>query len=73
MTRAAKKDSTERAPVYEVLAHDIKAMDVEAVFGLMSDDTALLATEAVGASALRATTQILAEEPVTLKGCAWRK
>src|SRR5262247_1683419 len=44
MTRAAKKDSTERAPVYEVLAHDIKAMDVEAVFGLMSDDTALFAT-----------------------------
>ncbi|MBI5275185.1 MAG: thiamine pyrophosphate-binding protein [Burkholderiales bacterium] len=28
-------------PVYEALAQDIKAMGVEAVFGLMSDDTAL--------------------------------
>jgi acetolactate synthase-1/2/3 large subunit len=44
MTHAVKMGSTERAPVYEVLAHDIKAMDVEAVFGLMSDDTALFAT-----------------------------
>ena len=34
MTRAANKGSAERTPVYEVLAHDIKAMDVEAVFGL---------------------------------------
>jgi acetolactate synthase I/II/III large subunit len=40
----ANKASGDRAPVYEVLAHDIKAMGVEAVFGLMSDDTALLAT-----------------------------
>ena len=32
------------APVYQVLAQDIKAMGVEAVFGLMSDDTALFAT-----------------------------
>ena len=31
-------------PVYQVLAEDIKAMGVEAVFGLMSDDTALFAT-----------------------------
>lgn len=30
-----------RVPVYEVLANDIKALGVEAVFGLMSDDTAL--------------------------------
>jgi acetolactate synthase-1/2/3 large subunit len=32
------------APVYQVLAEDIRAMGVEAVFGLMSDDTALFAT-----------------------------
>src|SRR5689334_12850262 len=28
-------------PTYEVLAHDIKRMGIDAVFGLMSDDTAL--------------------------------
>src|SRR5262245_65217453 len=44
MTRAAKKDSTERVPVYEVLAHDIKALEFEALVGVMSDDTALFAT-----------------------------
>jgi acetolactate synthase-1/2/3 large subunit len=32
------------APLYQVLAEDIVAMGVEAVFGLISDDTALLAT-----------------------------
>jgi thiamine pyrophosphate-dependent acetolactate synthase large subunit-like protein len=32
------------APVYQLLAEDIKSMGIEAVFGLMSDDTALLAT-----------------------------
>ena len=31
-------------PLYQVLAEDITAMGVEAVFGLMSDDTALLVT-----------------------------
>ena len=31
-------------PVYEVLAADIKSLGVEAVFGLMSDDTALFVT-----------------------------
>lgn len=31
-------------PVYEALAADIKGMGVEAVFGLMSDDTALFCT-----------------------------
>ncbi|MGE0313458.1 MAG: thiamine pyrophosphate-binding protein [Lautropia sp.] len=31
-------------PVYEALALDIRAMGVKSVFGLMSDDTALLAT-----------------------------
>ena len=33
----------EKAPVYQVLAEDIKAMGVDTVFGLMSDDTALFA------------------------------
>ena len=42
MARTDKEASGEKAPVYEVLAHDIKAMGIEAVFGLMSDDTASL-------------------------------
>jgi len=33
-----------KVPVYQVLAEDIRAMGIEAAFGLMSDDTALLAT-----------------------------
>ncbi|MDX2157089.1 MAG: thiamine pyrophosphate-binding protein [Hyphomicrobiaceae bacterium] len=33
-----------KVPVYQVLAEDMKAMGIEAVFGLMSDDTALFAT-----------------------------
>jgi acetolactate synthase I/II/III large subunit len=33
-----------KSPVYQVLAEDIKAIGTEAAFGLMSDDTALLAT-----------------------------
>src|SRR5262249_54526722 len=32
------------SPLYQVLAEDIVAMGVEAAFGLISDDTALLAT-----------------------------
>ena len=36
--------AADKVPVYQVLAEDIKAMGVEAVFGLMSDDTALFAT-----------------------------
>src|SRR5262245_62917511 len=35
---------TGKALVYQVLAEDIRAMGIEAAFGLMSDDTALLAT-----------------------------
>ena len=31
-------------PTYQVLVDDIKAMGVEEVFGLMSDDTAVFAT-----------------------------
>ena len=34
----------QRAPVFQILAEDIKALGVECVFGLMSDDTALFAT-----------------------------
>ncbi|MFV0299135.1 MAG: thiamine pyrophosphate-binding protein, partial [Hyphomicrobiaceae bacterium] len=41
-----------KVPVFEVLAQDIKALGVEAVFGLMSDDTALFAT-ALDASGVR--------------------
>jgi len=35
---------TAAVPAYEALAHDIKSLGTEAVFGLMSDDTALLVT-----------------------------
>ena len=31
-------------PVYEILAADIKSLGIEAVFGLMSDDTAIFVT-----------------------------
>src|SRR5260221_11648865 len=33
-----------RAPTYQVLVDDIRALGVEQVFGLMSDDTAVFAT-----------------------------
>src|ERR1700752_2747389 len=36
--------ATRRAPTYQVLVDDIKALGVEQVFGLMSDDTAVFAT-----------------------------
>lgn len=36
--------TAELRPAYEALAHDIKAMGVEVVFGLMSDDTAHFVT-----------------------------
>ena len=42
--RRDAEQSSRKAPVYQVLAEDIKAMGVEAAFGLMSDDTALFAT-----------------------------
>jgi thiamine pyrophosphate-dependent acetolactate synthase large subunit-like protein len=42
--RRGSEKSSRKAPVYQVLAEDIKAMGVEAAFGLMSDDTALFAT-----------------------------
>ena len=37
--------SGRRIPTYQALAHDLKNFGVECVFGLMSDDTALFATE----------------------------
>ena len=37
-------DTQRRAPTYQVLVEDIKALGVEQVFGLMSDDTAVFAT-----------------------------
>ena len=41
---------TSKLPVYEALARDIQSHGIEAVFGLMSDDTALLVTtlDAIG-------------------------
>src|SRR5690242_217952 len=41
-----------RTPVYQALAEDIKALGVEQVFGLMSDDTAVFAT-ALDSSGIR--------------------
>jgi acetolactate synthase-1/2/3 large subunit len=44
--------TTDRTPTYQVLVEDIKAMGVEQVFGLMSDDTAVFAT-ALDSSGIR--------------------
>ena len=43
-------DKHKQVPAYEALAHDIKSAGIESVFGLMSDDTALLVTtlDAIG-------------------------
>src|SRR6478735_9004490 len=35
---------THRSPTYQVLVEDLKALGVQQVFGLMSDDTAVFAT-----------------------------
>ena len=48
-TNAQSKSQTTTAaerpvPVYQVLAEDIKALGIDAIFGLMSDDTAIFAT-----------------------------
>src|SRR3954468_9604339 len=40
----AASGTQRRAPTYQVLVDDIKALGVEQVFGLMSDDTAVFAT-----------------------------
>src|ERR1700730_14774222 len=39
---SARTENSGTLPLYQVLAQDIAAMGVEAAFGLMSDDTALL-------------------------------
>jgi thiamine pyrophosphate-dependent acetolactate synthase large subunit-like protein len=44
MSLAKDHQGSATAPVYQVLAEDIRALGIEAAFGLMSDDTALLAT-----------------------------
>src|SRR5438477_9124668 len=44
ISRRSVAMSTRRVPIYQLLADDIKAMGVEQVFGLMSDDTAVFAT-----------------------------
>src|SRR3984893_4400859 len=41
---SARTENSGTLPLYQVLAQDIAAMGVEAAFGLMSDDTALLIT-----------------------------
>ena len=43
-TVAQQRAGAQRSPLYQVLAEDIVAMGVETAFGLISDDTALLAT-----------------------------
>jgi len=45
-------DTQRRSPTYQVLVDDIKALGVEQVFGLMSDDTAVFAT-ALDSSGIR--------------------
>ncbi|MBM3490849.1 MAG: hypothetical protein FJX68_10420, partial [Alphaproteobacteria bacterium] len=40
---AKPQPGTRRVPTYQVLVEDIKALGVEQVFGLMSDDTAVFA------------------------------
>lgn len=42
-TSSTDLDRDRELPVYEILARDLQAMNVECVFGLMSDDTAELA------------------------------
>jgi thiamine pyrophosphate-dependent acetolactate synthase large subunit-like protein len=41
---ATRENGRGKTPVFQALADDIKAIGVECVFGLMSDDTALFAT-----------------------------
>ena len=43
-TQGKGKDTLRRLPVYEVLARDVQKLGIEAVFGLVSDDTAMFAT-----------------------------
>ena len=52
MLKEAAGDTERRSPTYQVLVEDIKALGVEQVFGLMSDDTAVFAT-ALDSSGIR--------------------
>jgi acetolactate synthase-1/2/3 large subunit len=60
MTTSSRKNDDNQAgrmiPTYEVLAQDIKNLGVDTVFGLMSDDTAMLAVaiDTIGISFLGA-------------------
>ena len=55
-------------PLYQVLAEDITAMGVEAAFGLMSDDTALLVT---ARDTRTPPSQWLTDMPMPRAGWAW--
>src|SRR6202795_988075 len=52
MLAEAPGGTERRSPTYQVLVDDIKALGVEQVFGLMSDDTAVFAT-ALDSSGIR--------------------
>jgi acetolactate synthase I/II/III large subunit len=52
MLKEAAGGTERRSPTYQVLVDDIKALGVEQVFGLMSDDTAVFAT-ALDSSGIR--------------------
>jgi acetolactate synthase-1/2/3 large subunit len=52
MPRDAAASAGRRSPTYQVLVEDLKALGVEQVFGLMSDDTAVFAT-ALDSSGIR--------------------
>src|SRR4029078_11318597 len=52
MTILERNGTGRHAPTYQVLVEDIKALGVEQVFGLMSDDTAVFAT-AIDSSGIR--------------------
>jgi acetolactate synthase I/II/III large subunit len=52
MLAEAASGTERRSPTYQVLVDDIKALGVEQVFGLMSDDTAVFAT-ALDSSGIR--------------------
>src|SRR5580692_3996590 len=52
MLAEAAGDTERRSPTYQVLVEDMKALGVQQVFGLMSDDTAVFAT-ALDSSGIR--------------------
>src|SRR3982074_1813597 len=52
MLKEAASGTERRAPTYQVLVEDLKALGIQQVFGLMSDDTAVFAT-ALDSSGIR--------------------